>query len=188
VCQEPSQELAPNLTIVNVVATAELGQSVSLEELIYSSGFVYDEAIYHCAYLKDDRTIGKVCIFATGKMICIGTRSLDAAKHDLAYAARKLADLGLVKATQVAVKPQNIVATSRLGRAVDVKKASAMLPNIVYRPEQFPGAIYHAKELEGASILIFASGRIVFAGLKSRTLPKAKDVLKKLAQQLPLGL
>ena len=56
------------------------------------------------------------------------------------------------------------------------------LPNIIYEPEQFPGAIYYAKELEGASILIFDSGKVVFAGLKRQELLEVgKRVLTDLA-------
>jgi len=36
------------------------------------------------------------------------------------------------------------------------------LPNIIYEPEQSLGAIYYTKELEGAFVLIFANGKVVF--------------------------
>ena len=53
-----------------MIATAELGQFVSLERLVYVLGFLYDTAIYKCAYLRDNRTRAKISIFSTGKMIC----------------------------------------------------------------------------------------------------------------------
>jgi len=90
----------------------------------------------------------------------------------LNYAVGRLSQLGLISSIKVRVKLQNIVATGDIGQAVDIEKLSTRLPNIIYEPEQFPGAIYYAKELEGASILIFASGKVVFAGLKRRELLK----------------
>jgi TATA-box binding protein (TBP) (component of TFIID and TFIIIB) len=91
-----------------VVATAELSQSVDLWKLAQVDGFLYDQAIYHCAYLKDAKTRAKVSIFSTGKMISIGTRNLADSKHDLKYAAKRLADLELIHA-KISVKLQNIV-------------------------------------------------------------------------------
>jgi TATA-box binding protein (TBP) (component of TFIID and TFIIIB) len=64
--------LIPRLKIANVVATADLKQSVDLERLASADGFLYDQAIYPCAYLRDEKTRVKVSIFATGKMTCAG--------------------------------------------------------------------------------------------------------------------
>jgi transcription initiation factor TFIID TATA-box-binding protein len=175
--------LLPKLSIVNLVATAELDQSVDLNKLVFIDGFLYDTAIYRCAYLKDNRTRAKVSIFSTGKMICVGAKSFKDAKHDLLYAAQRLAELHLVKPTKIAMKLQNIVATGEIGKPIDIEKLSAKLPNIIYEPEQFPGAIYYAKELEGASILIFASGKVVIAGLRDEhLLDVTRKVLAKLGE------
>jgi len=175
------QELVPKVSIVNLVATAELNQFVDLLRLADVGGFLYDQAIYHCAYLTDHQTKAKVSIFSTGKMICVGAKCFDDAKHDLAYAVRRLVQLGLIKQTRITPKLQNIVATAELGSSVDIETLTKKLPNVIYEPEQFPGAIYYTKELEGASILIFASGKVVFAGLRSHEMLEAgKRVLSEL--------
>ena len=175
------QRSLPILRIVNVVATAELKQRVDLERLVGANGFQYDEAIYHCAYLKDTRTNAKVSIFVTGKMISIGTKSIKAASHDLTDAAQRLVNLRLISPTKIKMKLQNIVATAELGIDVDIEWLARNQPHVMYEPEQFPGAIYYADELEGASILIFASGKVVLAGLKREELLEAGSrVLLKL--------
>lgn len=156
------------LSIVNVVATAELSQSVDLWKLAQVDGFLYDQAIYHCAYLKDAKTRAKVSIFSTGKMVSIGTRNLADSKRDLKYAAKRLADLELIHPAKISVKLQNIVATARLSQNLDIENLARTLPNVIYEPDQFPAAIYHSKELDGASVLLFSSGKIVFAGLRAR--------------------
>jgi transcription initiation factor TFIID TATA-box-binding protein len=172
----------PSISIVNFVATASLGQSVDLEKLLLIEGFLYDSSLYRCAYLKDKRTKAKVIIFGTGKMISAGAKSFVDAKHDLEYAERRLVKIGLIKPIKITVRVQNVVATGDIGQPVDIERLSTRLPNIIYEPEQFPGAIYYAKELEGASILIFASGKVVFAGLKRQELLEVgKRVLKDLA-------
>jgi transcription initiation factor TFIID TATA-box-binding protein len=179
------QRLLHRLNIVNVVATSELKQFVDLGRLVPLSGFLYDQTIYRCAYLKDGKTKAKVSIFSSGKMICAGAKSYDDAKHDLKHAAKRLAELGLIEPTRIVVKLQNIVATGGLGRLVDIERLATKLPNVIYEPEQFPGAIYYAKELEGASILIFASGKVVFAGLRSpQMLERGRGVLEQLAQRV----
>jgi len=175
--------LLQKLNVVNVVATAELKQFVNLEKLVHVGGFLYDTAIYRCAYLKDENMRAKVSIFATGKMISVGSKSFEAAKHDLNCATRRLTELGLVSPTKIKTKLQNIVATGELGHSVDLESVASKLPNVIYEPEQFPSAIYYARELEGASILIFANGKVVFAGLRRHELLEvAKSVLEDLTE------
>lgn len=160
------QRFLPRLNIVNVVATGDLKQLINLERLVSVRGFLYDRVVYSCAYLHDDKTCAKVIIFASGKVISVGAKNVSGAKHDLEYAVQRLKELGIISTTKIKVKLRNIVATGDIGQTVDIEKLSTKLPNIIYEREQFPGAIYYAKELEGASILIFASGKVVFAGLK----------------------
>ena len=173
----------PKFGIVNFVATAELRQSVDLECLASAPGFLYDYAVYHCAYLKDGKTKGKVAIFASGKMISIGTKSFRDARQDLKYAAKRLVDLRLIESTRVKVKLRNIVAVSDAGIPFDLESLLQLRHNLIYEPEQFPGAIYWAHELEGAAMLLFPSGKIVVAGLKRQEL---LSVAEKLVEGLVL--
>ena len=167
------------------MATAELGQFVDLRRLAEAVDFRYDSAVYHCAYLSDGKKRTRVSIFSSGKMISVGSKSLDEAAHNLSYAMRRLTKLGLISPTRLKAKLQNIVATGDLGYTVDLERLSTGHPNIIYEPEQFPGAIYYAKELEGASILIFANGKVVFAGLKRQDLLDAgKRVLGDLTRKI----
>jgi len=165
-----------------LVATAQINQFVDLEKLIGVEGFHYDPAVYRCAYLKDGNTRGKISVFSSGKMICVGAKSLEDAERNLEYASRRLAELGLVGRTKIVVRLQNIVAIGEIGRPIDIERLAG-LPNVLYEPEQFPGAICHPEELEGASILVFASGKVVFTGLKShQLLDSARHVLEKLSK------
>lgn len=65
-----------------------------------------------------------------------------------------------------------MVAKGELGTAIDIERLAAKLPSVIYEPEQFPGSIYYADELEGASILMKRSKweRLTFRVSKSRRL------------------
>ncbi len=181
----PTKTNAQRLIVVNVVATAELGQFVDLEKVVGVKGFLYDEAVYHCAYLKDENTQAKVSIFRSGKMISVGSKSFQGATQDLNYATRRLVELKLISSAKIKVHLQNIVATADLGRRIDLESLAKRFSPLMYEPAQFPGAIYHADELEGASILIFANGKVVLAGLREHAmLAVGKRVLRKLSEAI----
>jgi transcription initiation factor TFIID TATA-box-binding protein len=154
------------LTIVNIVATADLKQVIDpakIGRLPYCS---YDPEIYHCVYVSSPWMHSKVSIFVTGKMISSGAKTEKHARKDLRLVARCLADAELVKPKLLAVKTENIVASVDLGNPIRLAEIATKVPHIIYEPEQFPGAIYHPRDPIGVSILLFASGKAVIAGAK----------------------
>jgi len=164
----------PKISIVNVVATAALDRSVDLESLkeFFPHEVVHDPKIYggRTAYFKSDRMQGKVSIFPSGKMISVGTKSVEKAQHELVLVASYLEDAGIAKLKSPA-KIQNIVATADLGfepKLDSIKRVEGA--QIIYEPEQFPGAIisFSLSEKSKATILLFSSGKIVCVGLKDR--------------------
>ena len=162
------------ISIVNVVATAALDRLVDLESLseLFPLEVVHDPEIYRgrTAYFKSDRMQGKVSIFPSGKMISVGTKSAEKAEHELALVASYLEDAGIGK-LKTPVKIQNMVATTDLGfepRLESIKPVEGV--QIIYEPEQFPGAIIRLilSEKTKATILLFSSGKIVCVGLKDQ--------------------
>ena len=107
---------AVEISIVNVVATATLDRSVDLASLpqLFPRFISYDPERYFAAYFKSDKMQGKVSIFFSGKMISVGTRSKEKAKHELALVAGYLEDVGIAKLKETR-KIRNIVATANLG-------------------------------------------------------------------------
>lgn len=170
--------------IVNVVATASLDRPMDLESLhkLFPHEVIHDPEIYggRTAYFKSKDMQGKVSIFWSGKMISIGTRSVEKAKQELTLVAKTL-NASLKTEPNV----QNIVATANLGFEVDLYKiASSNKIKAIYEPDQFPGAIIHLplpKNATVASILLFASGKLVCVGLKD-----TKDVHAAIEQLLAI--
>jgi TATA-box binding protein (TBP) (component of TFIID and TFIIIB) len=89
-CLHGKQLDLPEIKIVNLVATTRLNQKIELSKLAFLEGFLYDEGVYHCAYLRDGKTKGKVSVFSSGNLISTGTRRLADAKSDLEYAVKRL--------------------------------------------------------------------------------------------------
>lgn len=154
------------ISIVNVVATAALDRPVDLESIkeSFPQEVVHDPEIYggRTAYFKSCKMQGKVSIFPSGKMISIGTRSIETATQELTSVAKTLN-----ASLKTGPKVQNIVATANLGFEVDLYKIASL--KAIYEPDQFPGAIIHLPLHENdtvASILLFASGKLVCVGLK----------------------
>src|SRR5205807_1762057 len=63
-------------------------------------------------------------------------------------------------------KIENVVASTSLGKELDLQAIALVLGGAEYEPEQFPGLIYRLKEPKTA-ILLFRSGKVVCTGAKS---------------------
>jgi len=66
----------------------------------------------------------------------------------------------------VDIKIENVVATTSVGRDLDLKAIALALDNAEYEPEQFPGVVYRIKDPKTATLL-FRSGKLVCTGAKS---------------------
>lgn len=61
---------------------------------------------------------------------------------------------------------QNVVASTSIGKELDLNAISASFENAEYEPEQFPGLVFRVNEPKTAA-LIFSSGKVVCTGAKS---------------------
>ena len=157
--------------IVNVISTAVLDRSVDLESLheLFPLEVIHDQRIYggRVAYFKSKNMEGKASIFPSGKMISIGTKSVEKAMQELKFVAKTLN-------ASLKTKPeiQNIVATADLKASIDLEGFLSQIQDekqfhVIYEPEQFPGAIIKFPVFQGvmATILLFSSGKLVCLGL-----------------------
>jgi len=165
------------IEIVNVVATAEIGDRVDLDKLSQRLEVIYNPSKYRCAYFKDNEMQGKVSIFPSGKMIAVGSKSEEDARRDLLHVTQSLG----VNMDTMKVEIRNIVATVDLETVIDLEALQDMIPGIVYEPEQFAGAIFRPAHHQ-VTVLIFGSGKLVLAGLK--TSESLFDMVQSIVQEL----
>jgi transcription initiation factor TFIID TATA-box-binding protein len=167
------------VSIVNVVATAALGQEVDLDDLGKHREILHDSEIYggRVAYFSSPSIEGKVSIFVSGKMISVGTRTEMKAFRALDCAKDFLVEKGYVKPVALVKLVQNIVAVADFEENVNLERL-AQDYKLIYEPEQFPGGIFKMEEPIRVTALIYASGKAVIAGFKS-----SKDI-EPLVQKL----
>src|ERR1035437_4585726 len=64
------------------------------------------------------------------------------------------------------IKIVNVVASTGIGREIDLKQVTLGLEGADYAPKRFPGLVYHTRDPKTAALL-FRSGKIVCTGAKS---------------------
>lgn len=64
------------------------------------------------------------------------------------------------------IKIENVVASTSLGRELDLPAIARALKGAVYEPAQFPGLVYRMTSPKAATLL-FRSGKVVCTGAKS---------------------
>jgi len=174
----------PIVKIVNVISTADTGQSVDLIRLNEYSWGKFDPNSYPAGYVKDARIKGRVTVFHTGKLISVGATSAETSFTQLKHAVSLLAQADLIKQVKLEPKIRNMVATLNIERRIDIYRLVGEAKNVIYEPDQFPGAIIRLKDPIGVSILAFSSGKFVIAGLRSEgDLPKSVDTVLSLTEK-----
>lgn len=155
--------------IQNVVASATFNHLVDLDAIV--------KAFPHAEYrpeifpglafrLKKPKTC--TLIFHSGRMVCTGARSGREARKAIMKVARELRAAGIIITGKPEITIQNIVASGSLGGPVDLEglcERARVGGNIMYEPEQFPGAIYRMNSPK-VVFLIFSAGKIVCVGAK----------------------
>jgi len=153
--------------ISNIVTTADLKQKVDIEKLNDFPWGIYDQISYNgiCGYVKTPGMKGKVTLFASGKMISIGSKTIEDSIEKLNQTKFHLLQESLVDDVQLEPVVRNIVATISFDKLLNLKKLAVKIKNSKYEPTVFAGLRYPIKD--GLTALIFSSGKVVIAGGKS---------------------
>jgi transcription initiation factor TFIID TATA-box-binding protein len=173
----------PSVTIVNVVASAQLNQQLGLSailKLIPSS--VYKPERFTALVYRFKRPKTSTLIFRSGKLICTGSKSEKQAKHAIVKIIKQLKEHGVVTVEVPNITITNIVASIDLGGCIDLEASVTTLKKIMYEPEQFPGLIYRMDEPK-VVMLLFTSGKTVCAGArKEEDVATAGNMLQKILE------
>ncbi|KAI5057409.1 hypothetical protein GOP47_0027424 [Adiantum capillus-veneris] len=158
-------------TLQNVVATTNLGCTLDLKEIILSArNAEYDPGRFSGVVMRIREPRTTASIFSTGKLVCVGAKSVEESKLAIRKFARiisKLQPNAMPRPQVKDFKVHNIVATCDVKFKVRLESLSYAHGNFsTYEPELFTGLIYrliHPKVI----LLIFQSGKVVITGAKA---------------------
>jgi len=129
-------------------------------------GAVYDPESFPGVVYKSEDPRASFLIFASGKMNCVGAKSLNDAKQAIRKLTGKLRKAHIKVKTEPKIKVQNIVASVNFGRKFNLEHIARSFENTEYEPEVFPGLVFRLDDPK-AVLLLFVSGKGVCAGAKS---------------------
>jgi len=156
------------IKIQNTVATADLGTNIDLIAIfkIFSRNVEYRPKKFPGLVFRLKQPKTATLIFRNGKMVCTGAKSEKLARRAVRNVVKELRGANFIIDKFPEVVVQNMVATAHLGGKADLEAAADILGNIMYEPEQFPGAVYRMDDPK-VVILIFATGSIVITGARN---------------------
>jgi transcription initiation factor TFIID TATA-box-binding protein len=156
------------IQVQNIVLSVTYeGVEFNLERLARSlEGARYDPEVFPGIAYKSADPPASFLIFASGKMNCVGARSMNDAKLAIKKLTRKLKKAGIRIKSEPKVQVQNIVASFDFGREFDLERIARSFENTEYEPEVFPGLVFRLEEPKTV-VLLFVSGKGVCAGAKS---------------------
>ncbi|MFH1821366.1 MAG: TATA-box-binding protein [Methanobacteriota archaeon] len=150
-----------------VLSVTYEGVVFDLEKLARSlDGARYDPEVFPGIAYKSNDPKASFLIFASGKMNCVGARSMSDAKLAIKRLTKRLQTIRVKIKAEPKVKVQNIVASFDFGREFDLEKIARTFDNTEYEPEVFPGLVFRLEEPK-VVVLLFVSGKGVCAGAKS---------------------
>ncbi len=160
-------KLPKKIKIANIVTTADLKQKFNIAKLNNYSWGIYDQISYNgiCGYVKTPEMKGRVTIFTSGKMISIGSNTIQDSIDKLNQTKFYLLLQNLINDINLEPFVRNLVSIFTFDLSLNLKKLVKEIPNSIYEPNVFAGLRYKIKE--GLSALIFSSGKVVIAGGKS---------------------
>jgi len=169
--------MAFRIKIENVVASASLGVNVKLERIVSNmDGIEYEPEQFPGLVLRLKDPKAAALIFSSGKIVCTGAKSPKDAKLVISRIVYKMNRIGMKIPRNFRVKLENIVASAKLDRDLNLDLIAFSLENTEYEPEQFPGLVYRMDDPK-VTFLLFGSGKIICTGGRS-----IKDVRRAVAK------
>jgi transcription initiation factor TFIID TATA-box-binding protein len=173
------------IKIENVVASASLNVPIKLEKLVSNLDNVeYEPEQFPGLVLRLKDPKAAALIFSSGKVVCTGAKSPKDSKLVIAKIVAKMNRIGIRIPKGYKVQLENIVASAKLNRELNLNNIAFSLENTEYEPEQFPGLVYRMDDPR-VTFLLFGSGKVICTGGRSiedvkRAVAKADKRLRNL--------
>jgi len=170
------------IKIENVVASASLGVPIKLEKLVANlDGIEYEPEQFPGLVMRLKDPKAAALIFSSGKVVCTGAKSPKDAKLVIAKIVKRMNRLGMKIPKNYKVQLENIVASAKLDRELNLNNIAFTLENTEYEPEQFPGLVMRIDDPR-VTFLLFGSGKIICTG--GRSIQDVKRAVAKADKKL----
>ena len=173
------------IQVQNIVLSVTYeGVVFNLEKLAKSlEGARYDPEVFPGIAYKSEDPPASFLIFASGKMNCVGAKSMADAKLAIKKLTKKLKKARIKIKSEPKVQVQNIVASFDFGREFDLERIARTYENTEYEPEVFPGLVFRLDDPK-VVVLLFVSGKGVCAGAKGmKDIQRAALKITKILRQ-----
>ncbi len=173
------------IRIENVVASANLKVEIALEKVVQNlEGIEYEPEQFPGVVMRLKDPKAAALIFSSGKIVCTGAKSPKDSKLVIGKIVTRLRKLGIRVPRDYTVRLENIVASAKLERELNLDHIAFTLENTEYEPEQFPGLVYRMDDPR-VTFLLFGSGKVICTGGRSiadveRAVAKVDKRLKQL--------
>lgn len=161
--QKPSPELQ------NIVSTANLSTKLDLRKIALNCrNAEYNPKRFAAVIIRIRDPKTTALIFSSGKMVITGAKSEEKSYTAAKTYAKMIKKVGNPSVKLQEFKIQNIVGSCDIRFPISLETLNKEHSNYsTYEPELFPGLIYrmHSPKIV---LLIFASGKIVLTGAKTR--------------------
>ena len=170
-------------TVVNMVATAKLGEFFDLIDISDDLDIYYAPEQFPGMSIKI--TNPKVCVnlFRSGQAVATGAKTLDDVNSAFEQVRSMLEEGGYEPFSEITPSLSNVVITHNMEQELNLANLTIALPmaRTEWEPEQFPGLIFRLEDLPSVC-LIFSSGKCVITG--SNSLEEAEQAVEALREEL----
>ena len=165
----PIGEKPPAPELQNIVSTASLGVTLDLRKIALNCrNAEYNPKRFAAVIIRIRDPKTTALIFSSGKMVITGAKSEELSQRAAKMYSKMIKKVGFEKVKLQEFKIQNIVGSCDVRFPISLEALStAHHAFSTYEPELFPGLIYRMHEPK-IVLLIFASGKIVLTGAKTR--------------------
>ncbi len=158
------------ITIENIVASTRLAEDFDLQKLMETGleGAVYDKAKFPGLVYRIENPKAAFLIFASGKVVCTGTKNVENSRIALFNLANELNSIGYKEIDlEPEIHVQNVVASANLRTNLNLNAVLSAfgVENVEYEPEVFPGLVCKL-EVPRVVVLVFRTGKLVITGGK----------------------
>jgi len=171
-----------DVMVENIIAYSKISNDLNIEKIAEKlPEFNYNPDKFLGLTLKLEKPDVAVLILKNGKTVFTGAKK----REDIENAFERIMDK--IEGIDIKLKKTPIIVIQNIVASIDLKKElnldliskGLLSDNIDYNPEQFPGLVYKIDE-NGASLLIFNNGKIVFTGFLSiEEITDAVEIIKE---------